>query len=148
MKMCDFPGSFLKLFPCVSFCASEYLPRNAMLQGSWNLKTWWDVTGLHLSRYWLKPEGFPSSSVAITDTCQLSQVCRKAIYFSQENRTPGKRPFNTTRVEQNGRYFVEDIFKCVFFDEKLEFRLKCHSSLIRMTQLTSQYWFRWWLGVA
>ena len=47
---------------------------------------------------------------------------------------------NTFRPRQNGRYFADDIFKCIFMHE---FRLRFHLSLFLRCQLTIlQHWFR------
>ena len=48
---------------------------------------------------------------------------------------------NTLRPRQNGRRF--DIFKCIFLNEKFDFRFKFHWSLFLRVQLTIfQHWFR------
>ena len=41
----------------------------------------------------------------------------------------GKWQFHTLRPRQSGRHFSDDIFKCIFFNEEFEFRLKCHWNL-------------------
>ena len=41
----------------------------------------------------------------------------------------GKWQFYTLRPRQSGRHFSNDIFKCIFFNEEYEFRLKCHWNL-------------------
>ena len=33
-------------------------------------------------------------------------------------------PFNTWRPRQNGRYFAEDIFKCIFLNENIWISIK------------------------
>ena len=44
---------------------------------------------------------------------------------------------------QNGRLFADDIFRCIFVNEKFIFRLKFHWSLFLRVQLTiTRHWFR------
>ena len=46
---------------------------------------------------------------------------------------------------QYGSYFTDDIFKCIFMNEK--FWIEFHWSLFHSVQLTiSQHWLRWWIG--
>ena len=55
--------------------------------------------------------------------------------------------FNSLRPRLNRRYFVDDIFKCIFLNEMFEFRLKFHWKLfLRVQFLIIQHCFRWWLG--
>ena len=51
---------------------------------------------------------------------------------------------NTLRPRQNGRHFIDDIFKCIFSWMKMfEFQLKFHWSLFLRVQLTIFHdWFR------
>ena len=51
--------------------------------------------------------------------------------------------FNTLRPRQNGRRFPDDIFKCIFFNENYEFRLKFHCSLFLGAQLTMVQIIAW-----
>ena len=55
---------------------------------------------------------------------------------------------NSSRPEQNGRHFADDIFRSTFENKKLyKVRLKFHSSLFPRVQLTIlQHWFRYWPG--
>ena len=41
----------------------------------------------------------------------------------------GKWQFHTLRPRQSGRHFSDDIFRCIFFNEEFELRLKCHCNL-------------------
>ena len=52
--------------------------------------------------------------------------------------------FNTLRPRQNGRRFPDDIFKCIFFNENYEFRLKFHCSLFLGAQLTMVQVIAWY----
>ena len=52
---------------------------------------------------------------------------------------------NTLRQRQNGRRFADDVFKCIFWNENVEFRLKFHWSLFLTFQSTIfQHCFRYW----
>ena len=52
---------------------------------------------------------------------------------------------NTLSPIWNCRHFADDIFKCIFLNEK--FRLRFHWSLFLKFKLTLfQHWFRKWLG--
>ena len=56
-------------------------------------------------------------------------------------------PLNTLRPRQNSRHFPNDIFKCIFLNENVEFLLKFQWSLFPRVQFTIfQHWFRQWLG--
>ena len=53
---------------------------------------------------------------------------------------------NTLRPRQDGRCFVDNIFKRIFLNEKYGFQLKFHWSLFLRVQLTiSKHWLRSWL---
>ena len=54
---------------------------------------------------------------------------------------------NTLRPRPNDRYFADDIFKCIFLNENVEFRLKFHwSAFLRVQLTTCHHWLRWWHG--
>ena len=51
--------------------------------------------------------------------------------------------FNSFPPGQNGRHFADDIFRCIFVNEKICIWLKFHWSLFLRLQLTiNQHWFR------
>ena len=52
------------------------------------------------------------------------------IWEEEEEQEEEQCNFTTLRPRQNGRHFPEDIFKCIFFNENLEFRLEIHRSLL------------------
>ena len=55
---------------------------------------------------------------------------------------------HTLRPTQNGSHFANNIFKCIFFHEIVEFRLKFHWNLFLRVQLTTGFhWFKYWLSV-
>ena len=55
--------------------------------------------------------------------------------------------FNSFPPGQNGRHIADDIFRCVFVDEKFGILIKFHRSLFLRVQLTiTQHSFRKWLG--
>ena len=41
----------------------------------------------------------------------------------------GKWQFHTLKPRQSGRHFSGDIFRCIFFNEELEFQLRCQCNL-------------------
>ena len=58
-------------------------------------------------------------------------------------RIPGHHPLNTLRTEQNGRYFADDIFKCILLIGSFIFCFKFHWGLFIWVRLTViQHWFR------
>ena len=55
--------------------------------------------------------------------------------------------FDTLRSKQNGRYFPDDIFKCISLMKMYEFWSRFHWILFLRVQLTIfQHGFRQWLG--
>ena len=49
--------------------------------------------------------------------------------------------------KQNGAEFVDDIFKCIFFNKSFVFCNNFHLFLFLRVQLTiNQHWFRLWIG--
>ena len=52
-------------------------------------------------------------------------------------------PFNTLRSRQIGRYFAEDIFKYILFNENLRILTQIPLKCFQRGQLTiNQHWFR------
>ena len=49
---------------------------------------------------------------------------------------------NKLRPRQNRWHFANNIFKCIFLNEIVVFRLELHWNLFPSVQLTFQYWFR------
>ena len=55
--------------------------------------------------------------------------------------------FSSSAPGQNGRYFADNIFNCIFLMKIYDFRLGFHWNLFLMFRLILiQHWFRWWLG--
>ena len=70
---------------------------------------------------------------AVQQTHAAFRACSSLLYWL----------LNTLRLRQNGRYFPDDIFECIFLKENFQFRLKFHWSLFPRVQLTIfQHWFR------
>ena len=54
---------------------------------------------------------------------------------------------NTSRPRQKGSDFLNDIFKCIFFNANVWISIKVSLNLFLNSQLTiSQHWLRQWLG--
>ena len=53
---------------------------------------------------------------------------------------------NSSPPGWNGCHFTDDIFRCIFVNEKFCILIKFHWILFLRVQLTlRQHWFRWWL---
>ena len=53
---------------------------------------------------------------------------------------------NTLRPIQDGWYFPDDIFKCIFLNKNIRISIKIWSLFLGVQLTISQHWFRWWLG--
>ena len=66
---------------------------------------------------WVKPpviRGLPSQRTSVLDI-----LCDVIFLWCRSTQTVTGRSVNTLRPRQNGRHFSDDIFKCVFMNEKL-----------------------------
>ena len=76
------------------------------------------------------------TNLTILTKCQL-------FFGSTTLNTKFNHHINTLRPRQNGRNFADDIFKCIFFNEMFQLRLKFHWRLFIRVQLTIiQHCFR------
>ena len=85
---------------------------------------------LHINRSSCIRPGFPATSLTTTTTTTKTTTTT-----------------TTTTPWQNGRHFTDDIFRCIFVNEKFSILLKFHWSLFLRVRLTiTQHWYRYWLG--
>ena len=71
-----------------------------------------------------------------------------ARYCANTSRWRTVSKFNTLRLRQNGRYFADDTFKCIFLNENVWISIKkINWNLFQRVHLTIfKHWFIYWLG--
>ena len=89
---------------------------------SWYERIYW-YQELHISPRWLQKAPWPHGGSTITNLSQTVDT-RSNIKRHQSPQLTIDPAFNTLRPRQNGRHFVDDVFKCIFLNENMWILLK------------------------
>ena len=68
-----------------------------------------------------------------------------SIWYEQLSQCHDRNELNSSSLGQNGRHFADDIFKCIFLNDKVRLLTKFHWSLflsVKSIITRTQHWFR------